>query len=272
MGLSIRDYLNPLDVDALSGAYRSARPFPYFSVDALLKPEFLAQVVAAYPSYPEALELGREFGAANERLKIQITDPRHFPEPVGLLHQVLSSDEFVGLISKVTGICDLVVDPTLAGAGMHVMGSGGRLDVHVDFNRLKEQSLYRRLNILLFLNERWETGWGGLLELWDEKVKRCEHAFVPQANRCVVFETSERSFHGVTPLSGPDGITRNSYAGYYYTATAPADAPDRDHTTIFRPRPGERVRWLLRVPAERVARSLPNALRSAKRAVLGRGR
>ncbi len=268
---SIWDYLNPIDCDALSREYHSAEPFPFFSIPRLLRADFAREVLSAYPSYERALEMGREFGAANEMLKVQITEPGRFPEPVRKLHEILSSEEFIRMVGEVTGIDGLVADPALVGAGMHVMGSGGRLDVHVDFNRIKDRDLYRRLNILVFLNERWEADWGGRLELWDEDVKECQHSIVPEANRCVVFETSEHSFHGVTPLSQPQGFTRNSFAGYYYTNAAPAEAGD-DHSTVFRPRPNERLRWWTLVPAERFMRALPNRLRSIKRAVFGAGR
>ena len=54
-------------------------------------------------------------------------------------------------------VTPLIADQELLGGGMHLMNVGGRLDVHVDFNRMEERALHRRLNILVFLNERWDV-------------------------------------------------------------------------------------------------------------------
>ncbi len=136
------------------------------------------------------------------------------------------------------------------------MGSGGRLDVHVDFNIQRDTQWFRRLNILVFLNEHWEESFGGNLELWDADVTHCEHEQQPLLNRCLVFETSESSYHGVAPVTCPDGVTRQSFAAYYYTAEAPADWSGAYHTTVFKARPGEWWRHKLGRPAERLRRMM----------------
>lgn len=269
---SIWEYLNPLDVDEIARSFREAHPFPHFVVDDLFKADFLERLIAAYPSYAQAQALGREFGAANERVKVQITDSARFPDPIRELNELLAGPEFLELMSRITGIPKLVSDERLVGAGMHMMGAGGRLDVHVDFNRLRDRELYRRLNILVFLNERWSEEWGGCLDLWDRDVKQRAGYFVPIANRCVVFETSDISFHGVTPLRCPDGVTRNSFAAYYYTQDPPPTGVGQTHSTIFRPRPDEWQRWLFAVRGERLARSTRSALRRLKNGLFGRSR
>ena len=139
---------------------------------------------------------------------------------------------------------------------MHLMAPGGRLDVHVDFNLIRDRQLYRRLNLLVFLNERWEDAWGGHFELWDQDVKKCLFEAAPLANRCVVFNTTETSFHGVRPLQAPDGISRNSFAAYYYTKTPPDGTDGSFHSTIFKPRPNEWMRNTVGVPLEKLSRKL----------------
>ena len=90
-------------------------------------------------------------------------------------------------------------------------------------------------------------------------------AFRPKLNRCVLFETSEISYHGVTPLTGPAGTVRRSLAGYYYTREAPASWAGKKHPTLFRARPSERFRGLALMPLERVARSLRRRFRAMRR-------
>lgn len=241
----------PLDVDALKQQFRAGEPFPFFAVDDFLEPAFATELASAYPSYEEARASGLEFSKLNERLKIQITDYQKFPDLVKRLADALASDDWLKTLEDITGIERLLADETLAGAGMHLTGSGGRLDVHVDFNYLEDRALHRRLNILIYLNPEWRSGWGGDIELWNADVSRRFQAFAPKFNRCVVFETSEISFHGVSPVTAPEGVVRKSFAGYYYTREAPPHWDGTAHSTVFRARPGERFRRNVLMPLER---------------------
>jgi hypothetical protein len=64
-------------------------------------------------------------------------------------------------------------------------------------------------------------------------------SILPIFNRCVVFNTTDASFHGnPNPVNHPQGVPRRSIALYYYTSTW--DASKRDHTTQFRVRRGTR--------------------------------
>jgi Rps23 Pro-64 3,4-dihydroxylase Tpa1-like proline 4-hydroxylase len=155
------------------------------------------------------------------------------------------------------------------GGGMHVTGPHGRLDVHVDFNVIPQRRLHRRLNILVYLNPEWRDEWGGHVELWDRDVRRCYHSLKPRLNRCVVFETSETSFHGVSAVRCPEGIERRSFAAYYYTREPPPRWDGKMHSTIFRARPDERLREFVLMPAERLQRDLQAGLRRVRRG-LGR--
>src|SRR5262249_19301885 len=154
-------------------------------------------------------------------------------DPVKRLADYCASDAFRSVLSDITGIPNLLWDDRFVGGGMHQTEAHGRLDGHVDFNRLMGKGWYRRGNLLLFLNENWQEEWGGRLELWDREVRRCFHSFAPVLNRCVIFTTSEISYHGVTALTCPEGVVRNSFALYFYTKDAPTDAT-QEHSTIFR--------------------------------------
>jgi hypothetical protein len=265
-----RELIRPLNVAALRAQYARATPFPFFVVEGFLEPSFAAEVAAAYPTFETAKAMGFAFNAVNERKKVQVTERARFPDAVGRLSDALASREFLHDLSEITGIPSLLADERLFGGGIHVTGPHGRLDVHVDFNVLEfggEPKLYRRLNLLLYLNPEWDEAWGGQVEFWDRDVKTCAHSYVPSLNRCVVFETSDISFHGVAPLTCPPHEVRRSFAAYYYTTTpASADAPAA-HSTIFRARPGERLREYVLMPAERVQRQATAGLQAAKRRV-----
>lgn len=130
-----------------------------------------------------------------------------------------NSYPFLNFLEKLTGIPKLLPDPYFHGGGLHQILSGGKLAVHTDFNQLDAIHLYRRLNVLLYLNKNWKAEYNGELELWNQNMTQCEVAIPPLFNRLVVFNTNKKSFHGhPKPLNTPEGITRKSIALYFYTA------------------------------------------------------
>ena len=106
---------------------------------------------------------------------------------------------------------------------------------------------------------------GGNIELWDSNVKNCVHSFTPVFNRCVVFETNEISYHGVTAVKCPESMARRSFAGYYYTTDEPEWWEGNAHSTIFKARPDEKLKGSVLMPAEKISR----LVRRAKRKILG---
>jgi len=253
--------INPLDVPGLRAAFRGAQPFPWVCIDDFLVSGFAREVRDAFPSLVAARQVGRRFRAVNERGKVEVNAHEHLPPPVRALHDLLASPPWLACLSDVTGIPSLVADPDLEGGGLHIYEPGAHLDVHVDFNLVPEQRLFRRLNILVFFNEGWRPEWGGELELWDARVATRRQAFLPIFNRCVVFETSEKSFHGVPQVSSPPGTLRLSCAAYYYTHEPPPAWDGRYHSTVFRPRPDERWKGRVLMPLETLARSIWRTVR-----------
>ncbi|HWW87684.1 MAG TPA: 2OG-Fe(II) oxygenase [Vicinamibacterales bacterium] len=256
--------LRPIDAAVLRHEYATADPFPFVRIEPFLDDAFAEAVAAAYPTFERAAARGRVFRTVNERMKVQITDAALFPEPVRMLSESLASPAFLAVLSSITGISDLLPDEQLEGGGMHITGPGGRLDVHVDFNYLEERQLHRRVNLLLFLNPAWQERWGGQLQFWDREVRQCERTFSPLLNRCVVFETSDRSFHGVAPLATDAPVCRRSFAAYYYTREAPANWTASIPATVFRARPEEWVRASILMPTERIQRRLEASMRKIK--------
>lgn len=134
----------------------------------------------------------------------------------------------VNMVEEVTGIKGLFPDPELFGAGLHCIPRGGFLNMHVDFNQ-HPKGWHRRVNLLIYLNMRWESEWGGQLQLGllnDAKL------IEPIGGRCVIFETNERSWHGHPhPLNVPESVQRRSLALYFYTPEAPKGEA---HSTIYK--------------------------------------
>jgi Rps23 Pro-64 3,4-dihydroxylase Tpa1-like proline 4-hydroxylase len=128
----------------------------------------------------------------------------------------LNSSRFVAFLEGLTGISGLVADPHYRGGGLHQILPGGRLGIHADFNFYPKLKLYRRLNVIVYLNQNWQESYGGHLELWDKATLKSVKRVLPTFNRMVVFDTSSKSLHGhPEPLTCPEGRSRKSLALYY---------------------------------------------------------
>ena len=226
-----------------------------------------ADIATSFPSFDTATNQGKSFSSVNEKKKIQITNSNLFPKSIAKLNAALASPAFLADLSYITSIPNLLADEELIGGGIHVTGPGGRLDVHVDFNFLEDRQLHRRLNILVYLNPVWDERWGGHIQLWDRHVKECLQQFAPVLNRCVIFETSETSFHGVVPVAAEAPFARQSFAGYYYTREAPQGWNGKAHSTVFKARPAERLKGYVLMPAERISHHLSENTHRVKRGI-----
>jgi Rps23 Pro-64 3,4-dihydroxylase Tpa1-like proline 4-hydroxylase len=261
------ELINPIDRDNLRAKIRNAEPFPHFCIDNFLNVDFANEVCNSFPEYQSAKGMGKEFSAVNEKYKIQITDSKKFPPAIARLNALLASPEYVNMWSDLIGIPNLLADPELSGGGIHETNSGGRLDVHVDFNFIESRQWHRRLNILIYFNKDWQQDYGGQLDIWDNDVKKCYGSFAPIFNRACGFATSEISFHGVTPLTCPPTVARKSFATYYYTREAPPGWTGQNHSTIFKARPDEWMRGHVLMPAESTVIHAKQGLRHIKNAI-----
>lgn len=255
------------DRKQLRQQFINAKPVPWIRIDNFIPEDEARAAVAAYPDFDSALQMGRTFKTVNERKKIQVTDSKRFASPVAALHDALASPQFLADLAYITNIPNILADDQLVGGGIHMTGPGGRLDVHVDFNYLKDRKLHRRLNLLLYLNDPWPEEWGGQFQLWDKDVRHCEATFDPIFNRCVIFETNEISFHGVVPVAPEAHFPRRSFATYYYTKEAPAHWEGISHGTIFKARPEEKMKGLVLMPAEKAQRNFEAGMKIAKRSI-----
>ena len=98
--------------------------------------------------------------------------------------------------------------------------------------------MYRRLNVLLYLNDDWTQRAGGALVLASRGATRWSAFSVvePTWNRLVVFETSGETWHG-HPHPWQRVTPRRSLAIYYYTLDAPPDFDPERRTTFTAERP-----------------------------------
>ena len=140
-----------------SESYRGKQPYPYGGFDDFLPAEVLDHVLEELQTLPEA---ETTFNRPQEKLKTSYV-PERLPTYTRNLFYVLNSRPFVQFLENMTGIKGLIPDPYFAGGGVHVVGNGGHLDIHADFNHNAILNLERRLNVLIYLNKDWEKDFGG---------------------------------------------------------------------------------------------------------------
>jgi hypothetical protein len=228
--------------DDLSSAYRNAQPFPSLVVDGLFNEQILGQIVSVFPSMQNMG--GRQFDDQYQK-KVGTSIDLHERLPAVSLDFLifLNSDRFRNLLTSICGLENLIPDPLFKGGGLHQCGNGGKLAVHVDFNKLKNHPLLknmeRRLNVIVFLNKKWKDEYNGDLELWSGQSSTPARMISPIFNRTVIFETTAKSYHGhPRPLACPVGITRKSIAAYYYR-------PENRQDSDFENQPERSTEWLI---------------------------
>jgi hypothetical protein len=219
--------------------YSRAEPFPHIVLDDLFPNEAIERVRQEVPSSNEIRWI--EFDDARGKKLASKAEDQLGPATRNLLYQ-LNSSVFIEFLETLTGIEGLIPDPHFWGGGLHQIVRGGFLKIHADFNRHPKLKLDRRLNLLVYLNRGWQEEWGGQLELWDRDMTECRAKILPIFGRCVIFNTTDFSYHGhPDPLGCPDSESRKSVAVYYYTSGRPAAEIGTDHyATLFRKRPGEK--------------------------------
>lgn len=227
--------------EELAGRFRSAEPFRHVVIDGFLDPAFCRALVSEFPAY-DAERFRNEHGHLGKAYR---ADVARLGPSFRKLDELVKSPEFLKLVSAVTGIPDLLHDPEYYGGGTHENLEEMELDPHVDFTIHKNSGLYRRVNLLLYLNEEWDEAWGGGLELhtnpWLRTGENRISTVSPVFNRCVLFETSDKSWHGFRTIRLPadkKGRTRKSFALYLYTREKPRGFPSiPGDLTVFVDRP-----------------------------------
>ena len=221
--------------------YQSNSPFPHTVIEHFLDQSLVEEASSAFPL--AGSDEWIHYSHFNEE-KHGLTKLEAMPEIFQEIIRYLNSESFVRSLEQLTGIPNLISDPTLQGGGLHQTKAGGHLNIHADFTvHPLKRNWRRRVNLLLYLNPNWTESYEGHLELWSKDMKKCERRISPALNTCVIFNTDSDSFHGVpTPLNCPEDRTRNSIALYYYT-----DEPrkTRLRATNYQARPGEGFKGVL---------------------------
>jgi Rps23 Pro-64 3,4-dihydroxylase Tpa1-like proline 4-hydroxylase len=141
-------------------------------------------------------------------------------------------------MGHVLSIPKLISDPYYSGGGLNISERGGLLDIHVDGNYHDASGMNRRVNLLYYLNPNWEQSWGGEFGIYDDNGEKLIKSIAPKFNRCIIFDTHDKSYHGLpNPINFPANDPRRSILLYYYTVAArPASQviESRPHSALWK--------------------------------------
>ncbi|MBL8300158.1 MAG: 2OG-Fe(II) oxygenase [Rhodanobacteraceae bacterium] len=224
---------------ALAAAFQRRDPFRHVVIENFFDHSKAAQLLAEFPAFERGNAYNEDGVVGNKSTVERI---RELGPAYAALDDLVQSSAFLQRLSAITGIPDLRYDPGYFGGGTHENRNGQDLDPHIDFNRHPIEPWHRRINLIVYLNPEWDDAWGGLLELHsdpraaDNRITR----ITPLFNRCVIFETTEWSWHGFERIAVPaqrSDITRRSIALYFYTNERPTEELAPSHSTVYVERP-----------------------------------
>jgi 2OG-Fe(II) oxygenase superfamily len=264
---------DPIYLTELREKIKTAQPFPYLVVQDWFNPVLLELVRDEFTQVSRA-EWKTEF---NQHARVERSRTDMVMGPASQLYfSVLNSREFIAVLSYVTGVSDLLPDPTLVGGGLHETLAGGRFGIHTDFDRHPRNGLHNEMVFITYLNHDWHPAWNGALELWDAKQVQCCEKVEPEFGRSIIMTHGKTHFHGHSnPLTPPPGITRKSVAAYYYTnrlALRDSTTAPMESTFLFASK-SERAKALAKrwLPPAIVApmKKLTHKIKSTRIALLG---
>lgn len=211
-------------------SFQDAKPYQHVVIDDFLPKEILDIVIKEFPKHhqipwhvagPGTTKIIQDKVYLN---KLSSNNENHFGPMTRHLMMVFNSFTFLLFLEGLTGLTELVPDPSFRGCGLHSTGRGGKLMIHTDASRHPNRKCDQMLNMLLFINKDWKEEYGGHFEMWDIKGKKCVKKVAPIYNRLVIFNTGTNTYHGHPhPLNCPENMRRNSLSVYYYVIGRPKD-------------------------------------------------
>ena len=220
-----------------SVAFAAAKPYPHLVLTGLIDPSLLREVAHEAAAVPDPLLTASRDRRVIKRETAEVA--RLGPVTSGLI-AALDGPDFRAFLETLTGIEQVLCDPTHFAAGLHETGPGGYTLVHTDFRRHPQTRMHHRINVLIYLNEGWREEWGGSLELWPPDMSAAGVRVTPELGTVVVFATHMHTPHGLPdPIVCPPGQARRSLAVYYYTRRRPEWERTGGPIATYRRRPGD---------------------------------
>jgi len=223
------------EFDKLKIEFHNNKPFNYVVIDNFLDEESALKIAEEFPNFTD--DIWYDYNNPLE-LKKASNNWNIFKKTTYKFFTKVMSQSFTELMSNLLNT-ELIPDIGLHGGGLHTHGNGGKLNHHLDYSIHPKLDLQRKVNIILYINPKWKSEYGGSLGFWshnnesdqpDKLIKEYDCIF----NRAIIFDTTQNSWHGISkPVKNDIGLTRNSLASYYLAE--PTESADKRMKVKFAP-------------------------------------
>jgi len=198
----------------LNKMFKNAEPFEHIIISNFLSNEYAEEIFANFPTDITS-DNWHEYNNPIEK-KFTNDNIKSIPICIKKYFNLLSCKEIIEKINLLSGIQNLEHDPYLHGAGLHIHSNGGKLDMHLDYEKHPHLDKERRLNIILYMSKDWKEEWNGETQLWNKDLSKCVVKSNIIFNTAVIFKTNDISWHGLPEeIICPEGVFRKTIAYYY---------------------------------------------------------
>jgi Rps23 Pro-64 3,4-dihydroxylase Tpa1-like proline 4-hydroxylase len=213
-------------------------PFQHLVIDNFLPLSVAHELLRAFPDTSDDCWQRSNDEGIEIKARTDWQSEFDIPDRLSGVVRILNSAPILRAMSEVLSIPKLMSDPYYSGGGLNVSERGGLLDVHVDGNYHDASGMNRRVNLLYYLNPNWEPAWGGEFGIYDNTGEKLAKAVSPIFNRCIIFDTHDKSYHGLpNPINFPTNDPRRSILLYYYTVAKRPNAQiteDQPHSALWK--------------------------------------
>lgn len=166
-------------IDAKNNGMYYLEPFKHLVIDNFLHADLAQSCLDNFPSPNEDI-WDRSYDE-NIEIKQRTIWKSEFDIPEAIVDTIrlLNSSIFLLALSETFNIKKLVPDPYFTGGVLNVTMPNGLLDVHVDGNYHDATGLNRRMNVIIYLNPKWQEGWGGEFGIYNNNGENCLKKLVP---------------------------------------------------------------------------------------------
>tara|TARA_R110000803_G_scaffold70240_3_gene133032 strand:+ start:5874 stop:6644 length:771 start_codon:yes stop_codon:yes gene_type:complete len=203
-------YINNINKDKFKLSFNDTdKPFRYAIIDNFFDENECKTFSDSYPDKDD--ELWYRFrdvihGEENvfERRMMGISNIDQLPK-IGLeIINELNSKKFVKLLRELTGIPELINDTHNEigqWAGIRAMLPGAYQSIHSDARKHPHLGIEKRITLVGYLNQDWKEEDGGYTEVWNNAMTSCVDKVAPKYNRVLLFENTDKSYHGVPEVN-----------------------------------------------------------------------
>ena len=203
-------YINEIDIEKFKTSFNdTTKPFRYAVIDNFFIKNICDKFSNSYPSQEDKLwyrfrdEIHGEKNVF-ERGMMGISNTHDLPSISLNIINELNSKDFLDILRELTGIEGLVNDTHNEigqWAGIRAMLPGAYQSIHSDARKHPHLGIEKRITLVGYLNEDWEEKDAGYTEVWNNDMTECVDKVAPVYNRVLLFENTDKSYHGVPEVN-----------------------------------------------------------------------